>query len=103
MVRTKSSTKKTQGEKLDYIFRIFQKTNSLKNKTIIRIELPNNEVHEKNYGNMPKLEVTAPYIGEQFELYLDGELVGMRVLLEADKDKIIHDVVEADKDMVADE
>lgn len=87
-----------EEEKLDYVFRIFQKTNNLGNKCIVRIELPNNEVHKKHYGNMPKFETVIPYIGQEFELYLDGEFIEKRVLLEADKEKIVHDVIEGGND-----
>lgn len=78
--------KRIEEEKLDNVFRIFRITNSLKATTIVRIELPNNEVHQKYYGLMPKFEVVIPYIGQEFELYLDGELVGVKILKEASKE-----------------
>jgi hypothetical protein len=75
--------RKDVEEKLDFVFRIFLRTNKLRGSVVVRIELPNNEVHQKYYGNMPKYEVVIPYIGETFEYYLDNNLVGMRKLAEA--------------------
>lgn len=96
MVKQKNKKEKIEivNNKDDGIFRIFMKTNSMKNEIIYRIELPSNEVFENNYGNLVKYEVMEDYENESFELYLDGQLKGMYTLLEANKFKIKYEKIE---------
>lgn len=96
MVKQKNKKEKIEivNNKDDGIFRIFMKTNSMKNEIVYRIELPSNEVFENNYGNLVKYEVMEDYENESFELYLDNELKGIYTLLEANKFKIKYEKIE---------
>lgn len=96
MVKQKNKKEKIKivNNKDDGIFRIFMKTNSMKNEIVYRIELPSNEVFENNYGNLVKYEVMEVYENESFELYLDNELKGIYTLLEANKFKIKYEKIE---------
>jgi hypothetical protein len=68
-------------EKTDGVFRVFAKTNSMKVLRVLRIELPDNQVHKKFYSILPSLIVMYPYIGQSFEYYIDNKYIGMRKLL----------------------
>jgi hypothetical protein len=83
--------------KTDGVFRIFTKTNAMKRVVVVRIELPNNEIHKLNYGNVPDFETVVPYIGQVVELHLDDELLGLRIVKEADKEHIVFADYEEDE------
>ncbi|ASA22643.1 hypothetical protein [Paenibacillus donghaensis] len=69
--------------KTDFVFRIHMKTTERETKIITCFELPSGEQHVRNYGNIPAHILLVPYLGQEFEMYLDGELEGIMLLTKA--------------------
>ncbi|WP_311078145.1 hypothetical protein [Paenibacillus polymyxa] len=94
MAKQKTNTQYQFPPKTDNVFRIYLKTNHMNNLVVVRFELPSGEEFTRNYGNIPSNTLLVEYKGNEFELYIDGEYVGQRVLMEAVGNMFRYDAIE---------
>ncbi|MGR6760315.1 hypothetical protein ACU1JV_00530 [Paenibacillus sp. T2-29] len=94
MAKQKANTQYQFPPKTDNVFRIYLKTNSMGSLIVLRFELSTGEAYTRNYGNIPSNELLIEYKGNEFELYIDGEYVGQRVLIEADRNMFRYATIE---------
>ncbi|KAF6630601.1 hypothetical protein H6F38_14335 [Paenibacillus sp. EKM208P] len=94
MAKQKTNVQYQFPSKTDNVFRIYLKKNHLNNLIVIRFELPTGEEYTRNYGNIPSNKLLVGHEGKEFELYIDGDYVGQRVLIEADGNMFRYDAIE---------
>lgn len=94
MAKQKTNVQYQFPPKTDNVFRIYLKTNHMNNLIVVRFELPTGEEFTRNYGNIPSNALLVEYKGNEFELYIGGEYVGQRVLIEADGNMFRYDTIE---------
>ncbi|MGG1652301.1 hypothetical protein ABHN03_04145 [Paenibacillus sp. NRS-1775] len=94
MAKQKTNIQYQFPPKTDNVFRIYLKTNHMGNHIVLRLELPTGEAYTRNYGNIPSYTLLTDYKGNEFELYIDNEYVGQRVLIDADGNMFKYDNVE---------
>ncbi|MEK4427721.1 hypothetical protein MHB54_00525 [Paenibacillus sp. FSL M7-0802] len=94
MAKQKTNVQYQFPPKTDNVFRIYLKTNHMNSLIVVRFELPTGEEFTRNYGNIPSNALLIEYKGNEFELYIDGEYVGQRVLIETDSSMFKYDTIE---------
>ncbi|MDP9675309.1 hypothetical protein J2W97_001292 [Paenibacillus jamilae] len=94
MSKQKTNVQYQFQPKTDTVFRIYLKTNHMNNLIVVRFELPSGEEYTRNYGNIPSNALLVEYKGNEFELHIDGEYVGQRVLVEAARNMFRYDAIE---------